>query len=184
MNRTTKNRPEISIYIATSIDSYIARGDGSLDWLDRVNDNNEDYGFQKFLDSVDTIILGRKTYEIVTGLIASFSDWPYAGKRVIVLSSSLQTARREVELFKGDLIQLTSQLHLEGVKHIWIDGGVTISQFLDHQVVDNMTLSVIPVILGSGIPLFSVINKELSCRLASSQAYSSGLVKLNYELIT
>lgn len=100
MNRKTKNRPEISIYIATSIDSYIARDDGSLDWLDRVNDN-EDYGFQKFLDSIDTIILGRKTYEIVTGLITSFSDWPYIGKRVIVLSSSLQTVRKEVELFKG-----------------------------------------------------------------------------------
>lgn len=181
MNRKTKNRPEISIYIATSIDSYIARGDGSLDWLDRVN-NNEDYGFQKFLDSIDTIILGRKTYEIVTGLIASFSDWPYIGKRVIVLSSSLQKVRKEVELFKGDLIQLTSQLHLEGVKHIWIDGGVTISQFLDHQLVDTMTLSIIPVILGSGIPLFSVINKELPCHLVSSQCSPSGLVKLKYEL--
>ena len=181
MNRKTKNRPEISIYIATSIDSYIARDDGSLDWFDRVNDN-EDYGFQKFLDSIDTIILGRKTYEIVTRLIASFSDWPYIGKRVIVLSSSLQTVRKEVELFKGDLIQLTSQLHLEDVKHIWIDGGVTISQFLDHQLVDTMTLSIIPVILGSGISLFSVISKELQCHLVSSRCFPSGLVKLEYDL--
>lgn len=181
MNKKTKNRPEISIYIATSIDSYIARDDGSLDWLDRVNDN-ENYGFQKFLDSIDTVILGRKTYEIVTGLIASFSDWPYIGKRVIVLSFSLQTVRKEVELFKGDLIQLTSQLHLEGVKHIWIDGGVTISQFLDHQLVDTMTLSIIPVILGSGIPLFSVISKELQCHLVSSRCFPSGLVKIEYDL--
>ena|SRR3984957_20443352 len=183
MNREIKNRPKISIYIATSIDGYIAREDGSLDWHDQVHDD-EDYGLQKFLDSIDTVILGRKTYEIVTGLIASFSDWPYTGKRVIVLSSSLQCVKGQVELFKGDLIQLTSQLHSEGVKHIWIDGGVAASQFLDHQLVDNMTLSIIPVILGAGIPLFSQLGKELPCRLISSQSYPTGLVQLNYELMS
>ncbi|MCH9624947.1 MAG: putative protein YyaP [Chlamydiales bacterium] len=171
-----KSRPKISVYIATSIDGYIARKDGSLDWLDLVGDFDEDYGFQKLIDSIDAVILGRKTYEIA----AKVPDWPYKGKRIVVLSNSLQTIREEAELFSGDLTQLISQLHSDDIKHIWIDGGVTISQFLDLQMVDSMTLSVIPVILGSGIPLFNT--KELSCRLVSSQSYPSGLVQSTYEV--
>ncbi len=176
---TQNNRPKISIYIATSIDGYIARKDGSLDWLDRVGGFDEDYGFQKLLDSIDAVILGRNTYEVA----ASVHDWPYKGKRIVVLSNnSLQTVREEAELFRGDLTQLASQLHSDGIKHVWIDGGVTISQFLDLQMVDSMTLSVIPVMLGSGMSLFSKISKELPCRLVSSQSYPSGLVQLNYEI--
>lgn len=176
----TKNnsRPKISVYIATSIDGYIARQDGSLDWLDRVGGFDEDYGFQKLIDSIDGVILGRNTYEIA----ASVPDWPYKGKRIVILSNSLQTVREESELFRGDLTQLVTQLHSDGIKHIWIDGGVTISQFLNLQIVDYMTLSVIPVILGSGMPLFNVIGKEISCCLISSQAYPSGLVQLRYNL--
>lgn len=172
-----RNRPRISVYIATSIDGYIARKDGSLDWLDRVGGFDEDYGFQKLIDSIDAVILGRNTYEIA----ARVPDWPYKGKRIVVLSNSLQTVREEAELFRGDLTQLASRLHSDDIKHIWIDGGITISQFLDLQMVDSMTLSVIPVILGSGIPLFNT--KELSCRLVSSQPYPSGLVQSTYEII-
>ena len=171
------DRPKISIYIATSIDGYIARKDGGLDWLDRVGGFDEDYGFQKLLNSIDALIIGRKTYEVAT----TVPD-PYPGKRVVVLSNSLNSVRKDMELFRGDLIQLASQLHSEGIKHIWIDGGVTISQFLDLQMVDSMTLSVIPVILGSGIPLFNTIGKEHACHLISSQSYPSGLVQLNYEM--
>ena len=130
----SENRPKITIYIATSIDGYIARKDGSLDWLDQVGGFNEDYGFQKMLDSIDAVILGRKTYEVA----ASVVDWPYKGKRIVVLSNSLKSVRDEAELFRGDLTQLASQLHSEGVKHVWIDGGVTISQFLDKKMVDSM----------------------------------------------
>ncbi|WP_068471067.1 dihydrofolate reductase family protein [Candidatus Protochlamydia phocaeensis] len=174
-----KKRPLISIYIATSIDGYIARKDDSLDWLDRVGGFNEDYGFQKLLDSIDAVILGRKTYEIA----ASVPDWPYKGKKIVVLSKSLKTVREEAELFQGDLTQLVSHLDSDGIKHVWIDGGLTISQFLNLQMVDFMTLSVIPVLLGEGIPLFNSIAKELSCRLVSSQSYPSGLVQLHYEIV-
>jgi len=174
----TVSRPKISVYIATSIDGYIARLDGSLDWLDRVGGFDEDYGFQKLLDSIDGVILGRNTYEIA----APVPNWPYKGKRIVVLSNSLKTVREEAELFRGDLTQLASQLHSDGVKHVWVDGGVTISQFLDLQMVDSMTLSVIPVILGAGMPLFRAIGKELPCRLISSQGYPSGLVQSNYAI--
>lgn len=171
------DRPKISIYIATSIDGYIARKDGSLDWLDRVGGFDEDYGFQNLLNSIDALVIGRKTYEVAI----TVSD-PYPGKRVIVLSNSLNSVRKDMELFKGDLTELASQLHSKGIKHVWIDGGVTISQFLNLRMVDAMTLSIIPIILGSGVPLFSSLDKEETCRLISSQFYPSGLVQLNYEM--
>lgn len=172
------NRPKISIYIATSIDGYIARKDNSLDWLDRVGGFDEDYGFQKLLNSIDALIIGRKTYEVAT----TVPD-PYPGKRVVVLSNSLHSVREGMELYRGDLTELVAKLHREGVKHIWVDGGVTISQFLASQMVDTMTLSIIPVILGAGIPLFNIIDREIPCRPVSTQSYPSGLVQLNYEII-
>lgn len=175
---TTTNRPKVSIYIAISIDGYIARKDGGLDWLDRVGGFDEDYGFKKLLDSIDALIIGRKTYEVAT----TVQD-PYPGKRVVVLSNSLNFVRNDMELYRGNLDDLLIKLHKDGIKHIWIDGGMTISQFLSSQMVDTMTLSIIPVILGSGIPLFNVINTEIPCRAISSQTYSSGLVQLRYEIV-
>ena len=94
----TTSRPKISIYIAASIDGYIARKDGGLDWLDRVGGVDEDYGFQKLLNSIDALIIGRKTYEVAT----TVPD-PYPGKRVVVLSNSLNSVRKDMELFRGDL---------------------------------------------------------------------------------
>lgn len=171
-------RPKISVYIAASIDGYIARKDNSLDWMDRVGGFDEDYGFKSFLDSIDTLIIGRKTYEIAT----TVPD-PYPGKRVIVLSRSLSAVREGMELYHGELGQLVEKLHQEGANHIWVDGGLTISQFLAAQLVDTMTLSIIPLILGDGLPLFNVIGREIPCRLLSSQGYASGLVQLHYEII-
>lgn len=170
-------RPKISIYIAASIDGYIARKDNSLDWMDRVGGYDEDYGFKKFLESVDSLIIGRKTYEVAT----TVPD-PYPGKRVVVLSNSLASVREGMELYRGDLTQLAAKLHRQGSRHIWVDGGVTISQFLASQMVDTMTLSIIPILLGDGLPLFNVIGREISCRLISSRGYESGLVQLSYEI--
>ena len=172
-------RPEVSIYIATSIDGYIARKDGNIDWLLYGHTGDEDYGFKKFIDSVDALILGRNTYQVVSG----FDEWPYAGKRVIVLSHTLKEVRKEAELFNGELMDLLSRLQKDNIKHIWVDGGVTASKFLEAGLVDNLTLSIIAMVLGSGIPLFSHMNKEQSCRLVSSQSYPSGLVQLKYKII-
>jgi predicted GNAT family N-acyltransferase len=88
-----------------------------------------------------------------------------------------------MELYRGDLAELVAKLHADGAHHIWVDGGVTISQFLAAQMVDTMTIGIIPIILGEGLPLFNVVGKELPCRLISSQSYASGLVQLNYEII-
>lgn len=175
---TQKNRPKISIYIAMSIDGYIARKDGGLDWLQYGHTGDEDYGFKKFSDSVDALVLGRNTYEIVSG----FDEWPYKGKRVIVLSHSLTGVRKEAELYCGQLTDLASLLYSEGIKHVWVDGGITVSQFLEAGLVDDITISIIAVVLGSGIPLFSTMDKEHKCRLISTQSYPSGLVQLKYKI--
>lgn len=174
-----QDRPKVSIYIASSIDGYIARKDGNLDWLQYGHTGDEDYGFNKFINSIDTLILGRNTYQVVS----SFDEWPYQGKRVIVLSHTLTHVREEAELFFGQLNDLLSKLHSENVKHIWIDGGITASKFLEAGLVDEITVSVIAMVLGSGIPLFSVMNREHSCRLVTFQAYPSGLVQLKYEVV-
>lgn len=173
----TPQRPKISVYIALSLDGYIAREDDSLDWMDRVGGFDEDYGFQKMLSSIDALIIGRKTYAI-----ASTVPDPYPGKRVVVLSRTLDAVKPGMELYKGDLRELTEKLHKEGIKHIWVDGGSTLSQFLALQLVDEMTLSIIPVILGSGISLFQTVGKEIPCRLISSQSHPSGLVQVHYKL--
>ncbi len=172
------SRPKISIYIASSIDGYIARKDGNLDWLHYGHTGDEDYGFKKFTSSIDAVVMGRNTYEVVAG----FDEWAYKDKRVIVLSNTLAKVRKEAELFSGQLTELLAKLHAENIKHIWIDGGITISRFLEAGLVDDITVSIIAMVLGSGIPLFSTMNREHECSLISTQSYPSGLVQLKYEV--
>lgn len=174
-------RPKISIYISASIDGFIARKDNSLNWLDCVEDGSEDYGFNSFLNSIDGVILGRKTYHVATTAYET-AKWPYSGKHLVVLSNTLEKIIPDAQLYSGDLVILASKLHDEGVRHIWIDGGITISQFLRLNLVDEIILSVIPILLGEGIALFD-IKKELPCRLISAQSYPSGLVQTHYELV-
>jgi dihydrofolate reductase len=173
------SRPKVSIYIASSIDGYIARTDGNLDWLHYGHTGNEDYGFKKFTTSIDAVVMGRNTYEVVAG----FDQWAYKDKRVIVLSNTLTEVRKEAELFSGQLTELLVKLHAENIKHIWVDGGITVSRFLEAGLVDDITVSIIAMVLGSGIPLFSVMNQEHKCHLVSTQSYPSGLVQLKYEVI-
>jgi len=172
-------RPKVSIYIASSIDGYIARKDGNLDWLHYGHAGDEDYGFKKFTSSIDAVIMGRNTYEVVAG----FDEWAYKEKRVVVLSNTLRTVRKEAEIFSGELTELLAKLHAEGIKHIWIDGGVTVSRFLEAGLVDEITISIIAMVLGSGIPLFSPMNQEHKCHLISTKSYPSGLVQLKYGVL-
>lgn len=173
-----RDRPKISIYIAMSIDGYIARKDGGLDWLEYGHVGDEDYGFKKFIGSVDALVLGRKTYEVVSG----FEKWPYDDKKVVVLSRTLKEVRKEAKLFSGELDDLVFSLSSQGVKHVWVDGGITACKFLEAGLVDTLTISVISIVLGAGIPLFSTMNREQACKLISVQSYPSGLVQIRYEM--
>ena len=175
MNRP--QRPKISAFIASSLDGYIARPDGKLDWLERIHLPHEDFGYYAFLKSVDTLIIGRKTYETASGA----EEWPYKGKAVVVLSHTMNSVRDEASLFCGNLHFLVSKLFSEGSTHIWVDGGATLSQFLEAKMVDQLTLSVVPVLLGDGIPLFHKLKQELSCQLKGTRSFPNGLVQMQYE---
>ena len=174
---TNLNRPKVSAYIATSMDGYIARIDGNLDWLNNIEQvPNEDYGFHAFMATIDCMVMGRGTYEVAS----SVENWPYIGKRVVVLSNTLTSVRKDAELSCGDIHTVVSRLNADGIKHIYVDGGKTISQFLNTCMVDEIIITVVPIVLGSGIPLFSNVNTDVKCELVSAQSYANGLVQLKY----
>jgi len=165
-----------SVFIATSVDGFIAREDGSIDWLSIVERPNEDYGYSKFFESVDTLVLGRKTYEIALG----FEAWPYANKRVIVMTHQARTPRFGEELFSGEPAELAARLAKEGSKRVYVDGGSVIRQFLAQKLVTDLTLSIVPVLLGAGIRLFDRAPSEVRLELLSTREFESGLVQVRY----
>jgi len=169
-------RPRVSVYIAISLDQCIARDDGGLDWLAGVQDSKEDYGYAAFMATVDAVVLGRSTYDTVLG----FDSWPFADKRVVVLTHRPLTPRFGESVHAGALAPLMATLASQDVRRVYLDGGVTIRQGLEEEIVDDLTLSLVPVILGGGRPLFSDGLPESAWRLESAQAYPSGLAQVRY----
>ncbi|MBY0466770.1 MAG: dihydrofolate reductase family protein [Burkholderiales bacterium] len=172
-----------SVYIATSLDGFIARKDGSIDWLMAANATvpaGEDCGYAAFMRTVDVLIMGRHTYEQVAG----FEPWPYEGKRVVVLSS------KEIAFRQGPSIQLErsaetphdllKRMSAEGCKHAYIDGGKVIQSFLSNGLIDKLTITVIPVLIGEGRPLFASVPNDTKLTLAQSKAYDFGFVQTTY----
>jgi len=176
---------KVSVYIATSLDGFIARKDGSVDWLNEANaavPKGEDCGFQAFMDSVDTLIMGRKTYEQVL----SFGQWPYGKTPVVVLSrnpiSFPPSLPDTVSHSSESPPDLLARLSREGVKHVYVDGGNTIQGFLSQGLINEITVTVIPVILGDGIPLFGSLDKELQLTHVHTTAFDFGFVQTTYSL--
>lgn len=167
--------PRCSVFIAASLDGFIARADGGIDWLSIVERAGEDYGFKAFFDTVSTLVVGRKTHEVALG----FDTWPYAGKRVVVLTRSSFTARHGEEFFAGEVSELVAKL--DG--RIYVDGGDVIAQFLAANLIDDVTVSVIPIMLGGGAPLSPSIGRDVRLALKSHRAFESGLVQLTYSVI-
>lgn len=171
-------RPQCSVYIASSLDGFIARSSGGIDWLSTVERPNEDYGFKAFFDSVDTLVLGRKTYETALG----FDSWHYAGKRVVVLTHGTPAPQHGEEIVSGDVGPLVDRLGAEGAKRVYVDGGATIAQFLAAGLIDDFTVSVIPILLGEGTPLAPKIGHDVPLRLSEHRVFDSGLVQLTYRV--
>jgi dihydrofolate reductase len=167
-----------SVFIATSLDGFIARPDGGIDWLARVERSGEDYGYQAFHDSVDTLIVGRKTYETALG----FPAWPYGDRRCIVLSHAERQARHNEEFYRGAPAELVARLTTEGCQRAYVDGGAVIQQFLAAGLITDLTVSIIPILLGDGVRLFGPLGRDLPLALVSSRAFESGLVQLEYRL--
>lgn len=174
-----------SVYIATSLDGFIARDEGALDWLDEANttvSEGEDCGFQTFMDSVDTLIMGRKTYEKVLSL----GQWPYGETPVVVLSRksiSFPSSLPDTVTHSSESPQdLLARLSNEGEKHVYVDGGNTIQGFLSVGLIDEITVTVIPVILGGGIPLFTSLDKEIKLTHVQTTMYDFGFVQTTYSV--
>lgn len=169
-------RPRCSVFIATSLDGFIAREDGGLDFLSLVERAGEDYGYADFFATVDALLIGRKTYETALG----FPEWPYAGKRCFVLSHKDTVSQHGEQFFSGEPEALLDQLALSGAQRLYVDGGAVIREFLRGDLLDDLTLSIVPVLLGKGISLFGPELKEEQLTLVSSKAFESGLVQLHY----
>jgi dihydrofolate reductase len=171
------SKPKVSVYIATSLDGFIARENGGLDWLERVNrKDGDDYGYAKFMGTVDAIVMGRNTYEIVLG----FSGWPFEGKQVVVCTHRLLESRHGETTHTGPLRPLMSRLAEQGVCRVYLDGGVMVRQGLVEGLVDDLTISLIPVLLGKGIPLFGGGIPETGLKLVESRSFPTGLVQVSY----
>ncbi len=168
-------RPRCSVYIAVSLDGFIAREDGSIDWLSQVEMPGEDYGYRAFMDSVDAVVLGRRTYDQVL----SFPAWPFDGKRCVVLTRRpLPQPRHGETSFEGPPEALLDTL--ADLRRAYVDGGDVIRQFLAAGLVDDLTLSVVPLLLGRGRPLFGAMPVDRRLRLLASSTFGSGLVQLRY----
>lgn len=172
---------QASVFIGVSVDGFIARPNHALDFLPA--DGGEPHGYTEFFASIDTILIGRRTFEIVQ----AFPDWPYAQKRVVVLStrplafSLLRGAC--VEQMSGSPADIASKLAATGTQHVYVDGGVTIQQFLRAGLIQRLTITRVPVLIGQGIPLFGTLPHDLHLRHIATQSYASGLVKTEYEVL-
>lgn len=168
------------IYIATSLDGFIARNDGNLDWLMEVpNPDKSDFGFAEFMNRVDGVIMGRKTFDIVVG----FGEWAYT-KPVFVLSNTLTELsdfyKDKAEIVKGEIKDILESLSARGIKNIYVDGGKTIQSFLKEDFIDEMIITRIPILLGSGIPLFADNGKDLKFKPIKNEMLNEHLVKTTY----
>ena len=173
----------ISVYIATSLDGYIATERGDIAWLeDFPNPTNSDYGYFEFISGIDAIVMGRKTYETVVNM----RPWPY-DKKVFVLSRSLFEVPPElvdkVEFMSGDIKTIAKKLAERGYKNLYIDGGQTVQGFLKKNLIDELIISTLPIILGKGIPLFSSPHERIDFQHCSTEVFEGGLVKSHYKRI-
>lgn len=168
----------VSVFLGLSLDGFIASEGGGLDWLDLVQtDPPEDTGFLALMASADVLVMGRSTYDAVI----AFPEWPYAGTRLVVMTHRPLEAKHGEERFEGELTELFERLAQQGHRHVYLDGGDVIRQGLRANRVTELTLSWLPIILGSGIALFERGLPERRWRLTSSRSFPSGLMQATYE---
>jgi dihydrofolate reductase len=166
-----------SVFVGTSLDGFIARRNGDLDFLPE--GGGEPHGYNEFFASVDALVIGRNTYEKVL----TFGSWPYGKKPVFVLSTrTLTPAPRGavVERMSGDPAGILSQLAARGVQHIYVDGGITIRRFLQAGLIQRLIVTRVPVLIGDGIPLFGAVQRDIPLRHVATRQYASGLVQSEY----
>ena len=175
----------LSVFCATSLDGFIARDNGSIDWLMNANKLlplGEDCGYKAFMSTIDGLIMGRHSYEKVM----SFDAWPYDNLPVVVMSSQdvciPEKLRNTVSTSRETADALVLRLKKQGLKHLYIDGGITIQRFLAKNLINELTITVIPVLLGSGRSLFGSLTRDIALQLMSTRAYDCGFMQLKYRV--
>lgn len=169
-----------SVFIGTSLDGFIARADGALDFLPP--GGGEPHGYEEFMASVDALVIGRNTYEIVL----AFADWPYGDKPVFVLSTHALApapAGANVEQLTGTPSAVLAQLAARGIRHVYVDGGITIQQFLRAGLIQRLIITRVPVLIGTGIPLFGPLINDIRLKPVATRQYDSGLVQSEYVIV-
>ncbi len=170
-----------SVFVGTSVDGFIARPNGTFDFLDA--GGNEPHGYEEFMATVDALVIGRNTYETVLG----FGGWAYGKKPVFVLSTRpLAPAPPEaiVEQMSGDPAEIVVQLTARGIGHIYVDGGITIQGFLRASLIQRLIVTRVPILIGSGIPLFGALPGDILLKHVATRQYTGGLVQSEYSLGT
>jgi dihydrofolate reductase len=175
--------PTGHVFIATSLDGFIARADGGLDWLESANASREDHGYEEFAASIDGIFMGRQTLEVALG----FDPWPYA-KPLIVLSRRLQPKDlpdgvADRVSVKASIVEALAEGAKRGWRRAYVDGGATIQSFLRAGAIQDIVITRIPVLLGEGIPLFGPLDADVRLRHRSTRSFPSGLVQSRYEVV-
>ncbi len=170
------------VFIAQSLDGYIAGKNGEIDWLETIpNPNQEDMGYNKLMEEIDAIVMGRKTYETVLGFGI---DWPYT-KPVFVLSNSIRSVpeelHRKVYLSSGSPQEVLREIHAEGYHNLYIDGGTTIQNFLREDLIDELRITTIPILLGGGFSLFGELAKPMKFEHIRSELYLNHVVQNCYK---
>ncbi len=169
------------LFIACSVDGYIASVDEDLGFLSRVEKQGEDYGYSDFISQIDCVILGKRTYDKVMSMTSVF---PHAGKETYIVTRSPKKPIGNTVFYDGNLKSLIESLRTKEGKNIFIDGGSkVIKMLLDDDLIDEMIISYIPVLLGEGIPLFAPIHKEKALESLSVKAFESGLIQVHYRII-
>jgi len=166
-----------SVFIGVSVDGFIARTDGALDFLPP--GGGEPHGYDEFMATVDALVIGRNTYETVL----TFDEWPYGEKRVFVLSTRpLPNAPpgAVVEHLSGDPADIVSRLESRGLQHVYVDGGITIQRFLQAGLIQRLIITRVPVLIGTGIPLFGALTNDIVLEHVATRHYASGLVQSEY----
>lgn len=171
------------VYIAASLDGFIADKDGGLEWLQNTpNPDGIDFGYKDFIDRIDAIIMGRRTFEVVLGFGI---EWPYK-KPVFVLTNTLKVVsdilKEHVEIITGNLQDIVNNLNKRGLKNIYIDGGSTIQSFLKENLIQEIIITTIPIILGGGVPLFSELQNSVSLELIKSEVFKDSIVQNHYRI--
>jgi dihydrofolate reductase len=173
---------KVSVFVGTSVDGFMARPNGDFDFLPE--GGGEPHGYTEFMATVDALVIGRKTFEVVLAL----PEWPYGSKRVVVLSSRpidfSDLHGGMAEQMAGPPVEIVAKLAASGVKHIYVDGGITIQNFLRAGLVQRLTITRVPVLIGEGIPLFGSLPRDVRLRHVATQPYPSGLVKSEYEVVS